>query len=108
MRAPLLSTVLTEDADRYLRLPELARYSSLSVRTLQRCMADPVYPLPAHRFGRLVLVRKHEFDAWVRTREARAAAVAPAEESFTLRRRVALELRGYPVNVRRTGGPTTE
>jgi excisionase family DNA binding protein len=104
----LLSTVLTQDEDRYLRLPELARYSTLLVRTLQRCIAEPVYPLPAHRFGRLVLVRKTEFDAWVRTREARAAAVAPAEEPLTLRRRVALELRGYPVNVRRTRGPTAE
>ena len=97
MLAPLLSTVLTEADDRYLRLQELARYSTLSGRTVQRCIADPVYPLPAHRFGRQVMVQKSEFDAWVRTREARAAAAAPADDALTLRRRVALELRGYPV-----------
>jgi len=59
------------DDDGYLDLEQLARYSSLSVRTLQRHLKDPVHPLPHHQVqptgkarGRTV-VSKRAFDAWM-------------------------------------------
>jgi hypothetical protein len=67
----------------YLDLGELARYSGLSISSLRRFLRDPDNPLPHHRVrgagkarGRL-LVRKAEFDAWVRA-FAPAAPDAPA------------------------------
>lgn len=58
--------------DRYLRLAELAAYSSLSVRTLQRAIAAKKNPLPAHRVGKAVLVRRSDFDGWLAASRARA------------------------------------
>jgi hypothetical protein len=88
-----------EEADRYMRLAELAQYSSLSVQTLKKLIAAPVHPLPAHRpLPRVLLVQKSEFDRWVREREDRAAAVqAESRTEMSFARRVALESRGYPV-----------
>lgn len=55
----------------YLDLEQLARYSRLSVRTLQRHLTAAEHPLPHHRVcipgkrkGR-VLVSKRAFDAWM-------------------------------------------
>lgn len=60
-----------DDDDRYLDLEQLARYSSLSVRTLQRYLKDPDHPLPHHlvrsagRSKGRVLVSKRAFQAWL-------------------------------------------
>jgi len=83
--------------DRYFRLADLARYSTLSVRQLQRYITDPVDPLPVHHLGRQVLVQKSEFDAWLRNRrECAAAAAAPDPRGqLSATRRAALALRGY-------------
>lgn len=49
----------------YLSLRALAGYSGLSLSTIRRRMADPFNPIPTHRVGRRVLVRRTEFDAWL-------------------------------------------
>jgi hypothetical protein len=57
------------DEDRYLDLEELARYSTLSVRTLRRHIASQEHPLPALRVhgskgrGRIIVSRR-AFDEW--------------------------------------------
>jgi excisionase family DNA binding protein len=48
----------------YFKLDELARYSGLSARTLRNYIKSGHDPLPHYRFGRRVLVRKREYDAW--------------------------------------------
>jgi predicted DNA-binding transcriptional regulator AlpA len=60
-----------DDDDRYCTPAELARYSTLSVRQLQRYSADREHPLPTHRLGTRVLYRRSEFDTWLRERESR-------------------------------------
>jgi hypothetical protein len=53
--------------DPYLPLPALAAYSGLSVRSLRRAMANRVHPLPHYRpGGGKILVRRSEFDRWMR------------------------------------------
>lgn len=59
------------DDDRYLTWADLSEYSTLSVRQLQRYAADRDHPLPVHRLGARVLVRRSEFDYWLRDHEAR-------------------------------------
>ena len=84
-----------DDEDRYFRLAQLSRYASLSVRTLQRFINAPDHPLPAFRVGRLVLVRKREYDAWIRARRGDASAPDPdPDDEF---RRMARAIRGHPV-----------
>jgi len=84
---------VSDDDDRFLRLTELARYTSLSVRTLQRFIADTVHPLPVHRFaGRTVLVKRSEFDRWAREREQ---GVQPDPDTANDELRVAMGVRGY-------------
>jgi excisionase family DNA binding protein len=51
--------------DKYLSIRELAEYSGLSVRTLQRHLASSEHSLPRYRIGRRVLVKRSEFDAWM-------------------------------------------
>src|SRR5262249_29976393 len=57
--------VISTTLDPYLSLRALATYSGLSVRTLRQYLADPAHPLPHHRVGGKVLVRRSEFDAWM-------------------------------------------
>ena len=52
--------------DPYLSLKALAGYSGLSVRTLRGYLTDPFYPLPCYRVGGKLLVKRSEFDAWMR------------------------------------------
>lgn len=54
-------------SDAYLSLRELSRYSSISLRSLRRALSDRRHPLPHYRpGGRKVLVRRSEFDRWMR------------------------------------------
>lgn len=48
----------------YLDLKGLARYSSLSVRTLRVILARPGGP-PHYRPGGKVLIRKRDWDTWL-------------------------------------------
>jgi excisionase family DNA binding protein len=52
--------------DAYLPLNELATYSGVSRRTLEKYLADPVHSLPYYRFGTQVAVKRSEFDEWAR------------------------------------------
>lgn len=54
------------DGDGYLPLKTLAGYSGLSVRTLRGYLAHRSRPLPHYRVGGKLLVRKPEFDVWIR------------------------------------------
>lgn len=65
------------DLDPFLSMNGLAAYSSLSRRTLQTLISDPLDPLPSYRVGSKILVRKSEFDTWMsRRRNRKVAAVA--------------------------------
>jgi len=57
--------VISTTLDPYLSLKALASYSSLSTRKLREHLADPAHPLPFHRVGGKLLVRRSEFDAWM-------------------------------------------
>ena len=65
------------DLDPFLSMNGLAAYSSLSRRTLQNLLGDPLDPLPSYRVGGKLLVRRSEFDAWMsRRRNRKATAMA--------------------------------
>lgn len=63
----------TSNDDCYLGFQKLVTYSGLSERTLRRHFNDPDHPLPHHRVGGRVLVRKSEFDHWIRQVDGRSA-----------------------------------
>jgi hypothetical protein len=52
--------------DDYLPLRTLAGYSGLSVRTLRGYLVHPAHPLPHYRVGGKLLVKRSEFDDWMR------------------------------------------
>jgi excisionase family DNA binding protein len=56
--------------DGYLSLRTLAAYAGLSVRTLRARLTNGSRPLPHYRVGGKILVRRTEFDAWMRTLRA--------------------------------------
>lgn len=64
--------VISSNADPYLDLRALARYSCLSVRKLREHLQSPAHPLPHFRVGGKVLVRISEFDRWIATYRGRA------------------------------------
>lgn len=49
----------------YLDLKALAGYSSCSVRWLRDRLTDPLAPLPHHRIGGKILIRREDFDVWI-------------------------------------------
>ncbi|MBI3989755.1 MAG: helix-turn-helix domain-containing protein [candidate division NC10 bacterium] len=57
---------LKVDLDPYLSLKALANYSGLSVRKLRDALTDPFRPLPHYRVGGKLLVKRSEFDTWMR------------------------------------------
>jgi excisionase family DNA binding protein len=78
---------MSDEDDRYLKLPELARYSSLSVSTLQRYLKDPTRPIPAIRVGGLVLVKRSAFDAWMdEAKVTPKPAAAKVQEAYQERK----------------------
>jgi excisionase family DNA binding protein len=52
--------------DLFLDLKTLAQYSGLSVRTLRGYLSHPARALPHYRVGGKLLVRRSEFDNWMR------------------------------------------
>jgi excisionase family DNA binding protein len=64
------------EMDPFLSVNGLAAYSSLSRRTLQNLLTDPLDPLPSYRVGAKILVRRSEFDAWMARRRNRKATAA--------------------------------
>ena len=54
----------------YLSIRELEKYSGISQRTLWDLLKDPINPIPHFRVGsagRIVRVKKSEFDRWIQT-----------------------------------------
>jgi len=54
----------------YLSISELKEYSGISQRTLWDLLKDTVNPIPHFRIGsagRIVRVKKSEFDRWIQT-----------------------------------------
>lgn len=67
-----MSTVERE----YLKVSELAQYAGISDRTLWDLLKDPVNPIPHYRVGpagRIVRIKKSEFDEWIRSQKVREA-----------------------------------
>lgn len=63
---PLVEHVAVATAwDPYLSLRALAAYSSLSERMLRSFLTAADHPLPHHRVGGRVLVRRSDFDTWI-------------------------------------------
>jgi len=57
----------------YFSIPELSEYSGISQRTLWDLLKDPVNPIPHFRIGsagRIVRVKKSEFDRWMQTQKS--------------------------------------
>jgi excisionase family DNA binding protein len=53
----------------YFKVSELAAYTGISERTLWDLLKDPVNPIPHFRVGaagRIVRVKKSDFDQWMR------------------------------------------
>ncbi len=63
--------------DGYLSLRALSAYGGLSVRTLRGYLTHPARPLPHYRVGGKVLVKRSEFDVWIRA--FRAAETSQVE-----------------------------
>jgi hypothetical protein len=62
------------EEDKYLDIQGLSKYSSLSVRTLRDYLADSSDPLPSYCVKRKILVKKSDFDGWIkkyRTKEGK-------------------------------------
>ncbi len=55
-----------DEHDAYLPLKALAAYSGLSVRTLRNYLSCAPRPLPSYRVGGKVLVRRSEFNNWMK------------------------------------------
>jgi hypothetical protein len=62
---PMLMRGAAEEG-RYFDLKALAAYASLSVRSLRSYVADPIDPLPSFRVRKKILVKKSDFDAWLK------------------------------------------
>lgn len=78
--ASVVGCVVAPDEDAYLSLRALARYASLSVRTLRGYITAKRNPLPCYRPGGKVLVRRSEFDAWMRAFRDRVSGEDRARE----------------------------
>jgi len=57
----------------YFNIRELSGYSGISQRTLWDLLKDPLNPIPHFRIGaagRIVRVKKSEFDEWMHTQKS--------------------------------------
>jgi excisionase family DNA binding protein len=57
----------------YFSISELEEYSGISQRTLWDLLKDPINPIPHFRVGaagRIVRVKKSEFDQWMLTQKS--------------------------------------
>ena len=50
----------------YLCRKALAQHASVSLRTVDNWLADPVRQLPRYNWGTHVVIHRDEFDAWAR------------------------------------------
>jgi excisionase family DNA binding protein len=63
---PVEQVSVSIDLDPYLTIKALAGYSAIGARTLRAYLSDPNHPIPHYRVGGKILVRRSEFDAWMR------------------------------------------
>ena len=62
----------------YFKVSELAEYSGISDRTLWDLLKDPVNPILHYRIGaagRIVRIKKPEFDEWMRKQMIRESSI---------------------------------
>ena len=62
----------------YFKVSELAEYTGISDRTLWDLLKDPVNPIPHYRVGaagRIVRIKKSEFDEWMHNQKVRDASL---------------------------------
>jgi excisionase family DNA binding protein len=62
----------------YFKVSELAVYAGISERTLWDLLKDPVNPIPHFRVGaagRIVRVKKTDFDRWMREQMIRNSSL---------------------------------
>ena len=62
----------------YLSLQALSVYSTLGVRTLRGYLSHPAQPLPHYRVGGKILVKRSEFEDWVRQFKVEATSQVDA------------------------------
>jgi excisionase family DNA binding protein len=58
----------------YFSIRDLSEYTGVSQRTLWDLLKDPVNPIPHFRIGsagRIVRVKRSEFDQWMRTQRSK-------------------------------------
>jgi hypothetical protein len=65
-KSPARSDAVPRD-DGYLSLRALAVYSDMSVRTLRNYLAHASNPIPHYKMDGKILVKRSEFDAWMRS-----------------------------------------
>jgi len=53
------------DDDRWLGIKELVEYSTLTAKTIRRHLVGR-HPIPHYRVGGRILVKRSEFDEWVK------------------------------------------
>jgi excisionase family DNA binding protein len=58
--------MLAESDDRWFGIAELVEYSTLSDKTVRRYLRAKEHPIPSYKVGGRVLVKRSEFDAWVK------------------------------------------
>ncbi len=61
----------------YFSIADLSEYSGISQRTLWDLLKDPVNPIPHFRVGsagRIVRVKRSEFDLWMESQRPKDAA----------------------------------
>lgn len=58
--------------EEYFTLRALVRYSGLSLRTLRNYLHHADHPLPHFRLPGKILVKRSDFDAWIRRFQAEA------------------------------------
>jgi len=56
---------LVAELDPYLSVGAAAQYTSLSPRTLRGLLSDLAHPLPHHRVGARVLLRRSDLDGYL-------------------------------------------
>ena len=51
----------------YYTLKSLTTYCGIGLRTLRMYLTHPTHPLPHYRVGGKILVKRSEFEAWIRS-----------------------------------------
>ena len=69
-----------KDPDKYLDIRGLSQYSSLSVRTLRDYLTDDADPIPSYCIKRKLLVKRSEFDGWIKRYRTKTGKISSIVE----------------------------